>query len=62
MIALRILVSPLILSLYLIFNLAFSIKSTIFFILNGGELISYDKKDRKCIYDLYIELQKQHNK
>jgi len=55
-ILLRIIASPCVLVLHLIFALYKSLSGTALFLWYGGEFISYKKGDRKSIYDLYEEL------
>jgi len=55
-ILLRIIASPCVLILHLIFALYKSLSGTALFLLYGGEFISYKKDDRKSIYDLYEQL------
>ena len=55
-ILLRIIASPCVLVLHLIFALYKSLSGTLMFLWYGGEFISYAKDDRKSIYDLYEQL------
>ena len=55
-ILLRIIVSPCVLILHLIFALYKSLSGTALFLWYGGEFISYKKDDKKSIYDLYKQL------
>jgi len=57
-ILLRIIASPFVLGLHLIFVIYKAIYGTTMFLLHGGEFISYKKDDRACIYDLYQQLKK----
>ena len=60
-ILLRIIASPCVLILHLIFATFWMLKGTALFLCYGGEFISYKKDDRKSIYDLYQQL-KELNK
>jgi hypothetical protein len=55
-ILLRIIASPCVLVLHIIFAIYKTIYGTTMFLLHGGEFISYKKDDRTSIYDLYLQL------
>ena len=61
-IILRIIVSPFVLGIVLVFNIYHSFRNTIFFIKYGGEWITYAKKDdKKTIHDLYLQLKEANH-
>ena len=57
----RLIASPFVLAIVVIFKVAWLIKFMTHYIAFGGETIVHDKEDKVMIYDIYQELKKQKN-
>lgn len=56
----RIITSPAVLFIYLIFHILMVIQGTLYWVLNGGEIMSYSKRVKPSIVTIFLELEKQN--